>query len=241
MPPVQNKKGWQVSGNLTTGIPKGSSGGNISLQANFEQEPANYTVQFGVTAPPLSNSGDQIPFAAFGEITWSVEGNDIRRLVSIANGASVTAPAQGVKVIAYDESGTEFGNVSYGISIQVTKGSRPSVQQPPCLALFAPDTTPKTQRILVTPGSSLDIEIPRNAGVISIYPTVQSDPDSTLTPNVDYQIQEWSEFGIQKLIDPGSWVPTSPLATFFRLENQFPLASPSSPNLYFTLTLGIDG
>jgi hypothetical protein len=221
MPNLSNKKAWSTSGNLISGA--GDSGNGVSLQANFIDEPGNYTVQFGIQAPDIS-SGPARVIKAVAEITWSVEGNDVRRLVDCVNGMSVTGTAQAVKVRVFDNS-VGGAALEYQISIQVIKGTRPSVAHPPFLS---------GQPRAIADADQLLIPIPQNAGVTSVMvlvgalavpvpPGVTISHESAVTLLAIYEARDYQ------------WVPIAAGA------NSIFVANGSGVGISATPIWGIDG
>ncbi len=220
---LQDKKGWSVSGPLISGA--GPSGNGISLQANFENEPGNYTVQFGLTQPVVQ-SGEII--RAVAEIVWSVEGNDVRRLVNAVNGMSVSGTAQGVKVRLFDNSVT-VAPITYQVSAQVVKGTRPSVAHPPFLY--------GDRFILISGGPSVVVPIPQNAGVTAVY--VGATPTTAVNvPNGQLQVaHESAAATVLQEYEPRDfqWVPIGAGADRILIRNN------SAEPISFTPVWGIDG
>lgn len=151
------KKGWQQAGKLKIGDPVQA----VTLQADFQNEPGNYTIQFGIVKPPNANA----LYVAKADIYWSVEGQTLKRTITVGNGVSISGTAQGVKVRVYDDTATTFPaavivpNTEYTVAVQVVKGTRPNVGKPPTLYV-AP--------VNVGPLSFQNINIPADAGVISV-------------------------------------------------------------------------
>lgn len=222
---LNQKKGWSVSGDLIAG----KSDAGIALQANFENEPGNYTVQFGVTYPPTDQSGNII--TAQAEIVWTVEGNDVRRLVNIANGMSVTGTAQAVKVTMRDSTTLGGGKqpFPYPVSAQVVKGSRPSVEHPPFLY---------ANSIVVFNGSNADFTIPQNAGISSVQVYVKPEPVGINIPLGQLTVYHITgALGVINGYDPRevSWVPIAPGSEKIRVQND------SAGLVRFSTVWGIDG
>jgi hypothetical protein len=172
MPPIPGspqsyvgKKGWQSSGILLAGNKIQS----VSGQADFADRPGVYTVQFGIVSQP---SGGAL-FSAQADLTWSVEGQNVRRTISIGNGVSITGVGQGVRWNMRDvtDSGLPgfVSNAPYTVSAQVTTGARPGSDRPPFLQHFSQTQT-------VNGGlASAGILVPVDAGVTSAFVFVDAD------------------------------------------------------------------
>lgn len=226
MTALNQKKGWSASGPIIAGA--GSAGQGISLQANFEEEPGNYTVQFGIVTPDTLNLPNGVILKATAEITWSVEGNDVRRLVDCVNGMSVSGTAQGVKVVIRDNS-TSTQAIEYQVSVQVVKGTRPSVSHPPFL-------TGDTEFLANL--ANVEVPIPVNAGVTSVAVYVAPVPKAVIAEN-DVMVQHHRIGGVVALnqYDPRDyqWVTIAAGANTVNLINN------SGGFVLFTPVWGIDG
>ena len=58
----------------------GNSKKTPSLQVNFKRS-GNYTIQFSVAYPDVTSEATAL-FATLAEVTWTVEGNFVRRVMS---------------------------------------------------------------------------------------------------------------------------------------------------------------
>ncbi len=225
--------GWAQSGSLTTY----NRTKQVSMQANFPKAD-NYTVQFGLS--PLPETDDPIEILA--KVTWSVEGNSVSRLVSVTNGMSIMGTGQGVKVEVSDNTQHIFpvviGEKDYVVSIQCAPGTRGNIQQPPTLSVFPDGDT----IFNVGPATIVDVEIPDNAGVVSLAVTVsEAGSPSVGVPDGKTQVIHINGAGIMKVYNPRDyeWVPIAAGATKIRLVNNFTLVEGN--HLLYTVTFGIDG
>lgn len=221
------KDGWSSSGKLTVG----ASGQPITMQAAFPVADL-YTVQFAV-APPADAA-----FRAVATITWTVEGNQITRMVDVSNGVSVSAPSQAVHVRVNDQTTADIGTPTgqqYGVTISVTRGSRPFTGQPPTLAANQ-DNEQSVVALQLAPSLSVTYTIPQGAGVSSAE--VSAAVSLGANP-ADLLIQQASPTQIIKqynYTDKGpEFVAMSPLATKVVLTNL------SALTIVVSVTWGIDG
>lgn len=169
MPPGNQAKsgGWAASGTLQTG----NVNREVSLQTVFPIS-GNYTVQFALT-PGTVDATHPAPRAE-AIITWSCEGNSVTRRISVANGASISGFGQGIKVRIVDTTTLGAGLASeYVVSLQVTPGTRPSVERPP--TLIGDDNT------IVPQQSSITVQVPDDAGAISVLILAIRAGDTTAT------------------------------------------------------------
>lgn len=217
---------WGQSGTLTPG----NQGQAVSMQATFE-EFSNYTVQFNLTGPDINPSSTLIRKAE-AVVTWSIAGLFVSRRVSCVNGISITGTAEAVSVKVVDASLLldAYPRDPYLVSIQATKGTRPSIQQPPTL------DTPSVS-LDAGPVVSGDILIPQDAGAVSLFTTVTAA--SALTPEqVTVLIRNQGGIVLREyspLVNT-SWVPLPAGATKLRLRSGV-----LAPVTNWAMTFGIDG
>lgn len=223
------KTGWQQSGVLTTGRPDK----RVSMQADFQPEAGYYTIQFGVDAPEAT-----VPsYDAIAEITWSVEGATIRRVVSVANGVTVSGPGQAVRVVVYDQSlnASIFGYNDYTVTIAVSPGTRPSAGRPPILQARWTSGLPSVAPIAIAGSATLDI--PQDSGVGSVELLLSAV--AGIFPIIA-RVQHFVPGGtIQKLYmiteETDGFIAIAPGSTQVTVYNE------SVSAIYCTATWGIDG
>jgi len=219
------KSAWSASKQLICN----DEGIELSLQVQF-QETGYYTVQFGIV-PPQEPSAFVFPFSAEAIISWSVEGNTIRRRVSVGNGVSISGGGQAVKVVVADR--TRFPDVNphtYLASVSVTKGTRPSVNQPATLESLPQVTSVLAAGVLVIP-------VPQDAGAISAQ-VVSSVLALAGLPVHLIVFQKNAVGQILKAYDPSvetGFVPLAPNTTEVEIDNIGAFTA------RVKLTWGIDG
>ncbi len=209
--------GWSRKGLLVTRNRTDS----LSLQADLDF-PETHCVQFFAENVQLPG----LPPRSVAEaiIIWSVGGNNLQRRVSIGNGTSVYGTGQQVNVTLKDAtrlSGGAATPLQYKVSVQVAKGVRPAMQQPPILIPSEDDGTWTQGRVNVAgAASSPDITIPKDAGVISVFATAVS-PAGTAVPDGSVLLeQRTSEIQRESGISTsGLWLPLSPNAELLRITN----------------------
>lgn len=183
-PIVTGKNGWSASGQLITGNPDVK----VILQASFIENPTNYTIQFGLRkpVPGLIIGGQGGIVQPVAEVVWTVEGNDVRRLVNIVNGLSMTGTAQSVKVTMWDNlregQGGFVPGEEYVGAILVSPGSRASLDHAPTLipeSYVQADSIEHVYAGAVTlfPADFVAFDIPENAGVVSVMPWYSGNKD----------------------------------------------------------------
>lgn len=138
--------GWSTSGRLVTGngrnlgteLQANPTGTVVKLQADFEDYPGEYTIAFGI-----DTLGSNSVFMAEALISWLVEGNEVRRRVSVANGTTISGCGQAVSVTIWDTTpttaaagyttGPYTANLPYTVSAQLTRGVRSTKNNQPIL------------------------------------------------------------------------------------------------------------
>lgn len=220
--------GWSTSGSIVTGDPLNSA---VKLQANFPTAD-NYSVQFSV------ESGNGFIVNPAAEIVWNLEGNSVRRLVSVVNGLTVTGMAQGVNVRVFDDNTLAGPSVVYRVGVQIAPGVRASVNQPPTYVPNIPGVFPFGQVVLVAL-SQIDVFLPINAGVISVLCTAGGTPNPVVITEADIQVSHFASAGFStKVYDPrnAGFVPVGPDTAWIRIRN-----ANAANNYKVALTFGIDG
>ncbi len=221
---------WSKSGTLTTQSPD-----NTVQLDQIMPEPDNYTVQFSVTPDPLITYTD--PIRAIGTVLWKVDGLFLQRKVTIGNGISISGTAEAITAIITDDTGSVGGANAFGYaaSVQISKGTRASIQQPPT---FIPKV-PSVQTAIVNTGT-LDIAVPSNAGAIS-YMTLASPsaPGAAviaggITCAQQLVVGGTNAFISDPILDRG-WIPLSPNVTNLRITNKSGVA------VNVSVIFGIDG
>ena len=147
----------------------GNSKKTPSLQVNFKRS-GNYTIQFSVAYPDVTSEATAL-FATLAEVTWTVEGNFVRRVMSLFNGSAISGTGQAVRVRFLDFCTPEIEySGTYQVAVQVAPGTRPA-EQGPILFLNTDANLDVDSRRGVTPtttvaaGTSQDFDIPQDPGL----------------------------------------------------------------------------
>lgn len=151
---------------MTADLITGNSNPVASLQAN-DLDPGQYTVQFEITQPPDATAPFGIIFYVQALIKWKVYGQQLQRVITVVNGASITGVAEAVDVQLVDvtKDFTFVGlNNPYKVGATLSRGTRANVQQPAVLQ--------EQKGVLLAHGVSVIFDMPSDAGVISRYITV---------------------------------------------------------------------
>jgi hypothetical protein len=243
MPIQVNSKtfGWSASGRVGAGDSSGTinQANGVSLQANFKEKglAGDFTAQFTIGAPSRDLLLGERQ-RAVAEIIWSVEGNDVRRLVSCTNGLSVSGTAEAVKITIRDESENQTTPLfDYPVSIQIAPGTRPSTNQPPYY-----EVSGYTE---VNNGVAEITLVPENAGVISLYVAVATDDGVPLEPgDITVEMRSGKTAGtgtLLKSFDPvlnNGFVPISPGCQRIEITMH---ATATATSAFITPVWGIDG
>lgn len=233
-----HKKAWSASGQLVTG----TDDNLVHLQCNFEGAPEYYTLQFSINYPPSFDFGLADYAEAIAEVIWAVEGNQIRRLISITNGTVISGCGQGVSVRIYDWSNPSGAQQAYDVSVQVTKGARPSQNLPPVFDLNTEvgalnEGRGQANRLQVAPGTSEFLQPPVNAGINSFFFTWYGEPEFFADPTLvqfDYMLGP-QIFKTFNLTAQGLWMPYPAAVRRVRVDNDGATAIIINP------TFGVEG
>lgn len=233
--------GWSQSGNIRVADPNKK----VTLQVNFPISDY-YTVQFNVTPPNPQKIGPVPPnlsdlFDAEAIVTWSVEGNYVRRRITVGNGSVLSGTGQGCRVELYDAlpPGLVFPGPApgpeYPGSIQIARGTRPTNAAPPQL---------NGGTFTVTPGSSVLVPVPNDAGATSVniaVAAVGAPPpvitNEALINQVDFLAPGlvWKSYFPH---DPCAFCPLTPFTTGLELFNFF---GGGGADIVYGITYGIEG
>lgn len=228
------KKAWQTSGALTTGNRTQA----VRLQCDFEQTPEFYTVQFNLERfEPNSTPG--LAVEALAEILWAVEGNFIRRLVSVNEGVAVSGAGQSVTVKIFDNSSTAAPSVNYRVSAQIVKGTRAAQSHQPLLYIGNTGGAGTPEEV-VAPAGNASYTLPANAGINSVF-VACAETDNTGAPIASDEILVSfiaSATILQQLNYDGcnQWVPVPPGTEIIGVFN-----NRGAGNISTTVTYGIEG
>lgn len=218
------KDGWSQRGPVLTQVEQAVS--QCHFQCDFSLLKFGgagiWTIQFAVEPPIDPNPLFQGIYAAIIEVTWSVEGNSVRRQYSLVNGLSVSGAGQAIKMrvidvtplITLDSGATNTPGLEYFVSAQVVKGSRPSQNQPPTLTLLPAQD--------IAGHGTLVFQVPVDAGVISAKVFAYDEVTGVLSPLVSVQQQAGNATQVQAWYSPtidNSFQPLVPGTTQLLISN----------------------
>ncbi len=121
--------------------------------------PETYTLQFSFVTVEAAASGKPFIPTCKAIITWKVDGQHQRRVISIVSGASISAPCNAVDVKLQDEplGGDNTIGKKYKVQTTLSRGLRANTQEPPTLL-----TVPSQG---IGTGASAVIPVPQDSGV----------------------------------------------------------------------------
>lgn len=209
---TSKKNGWSASGTLT----RLETSKSVSLQVVFPDS-GPYTVQFFLS-PQEAQVGSGNPTTCEATLEWSVEGNTIRRVVTVTDGLSISGTGQGVRVVAKDTTTSGGGTTAadYTVVIAVAPGTRPGTQIAPTLLRLA-------QTVNIPNAGNVSVAIPDSVGISAVCVMISSGPaGSAPIPDQSVQAQHSNAAATTFMTyDPRTfqWVPLTPGATAIRLTN----------------------
>lgn len=212
MPIAPAAESWSATGSLFTPDAVGATRDvSIGLQQQFK-EAGVYTVSFNLVAPTIAGNF-KVP-RAVAIIQWTCAGNAVTSRVTIANGVSISGPAEHIVIKIVDDTIDDPGGaeVEYNVALLVTKGVRATSEGTPLLV------TSITMGVVT--GAPQTLQIPKNSGINAILVVlgrfVVAGVQSDLTYK-DYVVSQLDPAG-NFLMDwkptaPDQWVPLVPGAS----------------------------
>jgi hypothetical protein len=233
--PVANTplQGWQANGLLKTGNPVGA----VQLQAQFNQQMQTHTIQFNGADNNLTGPVNALRTEA--EIIWNVEGQPIRRVVSVLDGMAISGVAQGVWVNVRDVTPPNgVGEITYQVGLTVAPGVRGNTGQPPTLRLQSDAASGDSTNL--APGATGNWLIPAGVGALSAYITAFPTPGSAPLADNDISILFRSANGTNQmhLGKDGCfrYIPFTNQVQIIRIKNERAVG-----DVFFTCLAGIEG
>lgn len=223
------------------------------LQVVFPKATA-YTIDFSIDF--AITNGDS-PIFAKAIIIASCQGNNIKRIVNVANGESITLVCEAINITFQDDTTATtiapnpYGKpstVEYMVSANVSPGTRGANKQPPILIPARLDLVNSSPGVS---GRSGNFNIPRNhtlyvpidptAGIISTYITVAGSGAAVPVGTVVVSELQGDPtlFTQIKVFDPLiniDWVPVAPGLSTIVIQN-----TNGAIDISVSITLGIDG
>lgn len=234
--------GWSQSGPLRSGSgPKGSRGVAVGLQANLLHEDS-LTIQF-TKSGPTANAGNPVTGATIAEIVSSIEGNDVRRRMTVIDGSAITVRGKTINVTVRDFTNSA-SPLPYDVSIVASLGVRAANKQPPFITplefSIGGVTSIISGTIPVPTGGTATVNVPEESGVISVYSTAISAASASTIGQNEIRVNHTDAGAVvQKSYNPiifPDWVPIAPYTTQIQLINLHPVDT-----VNFSLAFGIDG
>jgi len=193
-------------------------------------EPGTYTIQFSIiNIQPSPNLHIIIPPIVQAIVTWKIEGQQQRRVISVVSGATITGVCEAVDVKILDINNQEDVGYEYQVQVTLSRGQRANTQQPPQLS--------RGRFVLVEAESAVDFPVPEDSGVISVF-IYLGEGD---TENSELQFQDAVNNTVAVLSpvpNATQWIPIIPGTTIVRVVNT---NSPAPSGFFANLIWGIDG
>lgn len=242
-------RGWSQGGKLVTGgliVPSGATdvnlirgSGGVSMQAALQEEDS-LTTQFNISG--------NVPANAQADITSSVGGNEIRRVITVADGAAITTRGMNVRVVVRDftDSSINTGN-EYNVQIVSTLGVRANFKQPPFLVPLVYRVTAVGGVLAVYQGSILIpptiesfVPLPNDAGINSVFISVISADPTVVFAASEISARSYTSAALiinqYSPIGNPDWVPITPNTAQIGILN-----SAAGANAVVSVFFGIDG
>ncbi len=208
--------------------------GNPGFQNNIDVtdlEPDTYTIQFSIiNIQPSPNIEAIIPPIVQAIITWKIEGQQQRRVISVVSGASISGVCQAVDVKLLDINNQEDPGYEYQVQVTLSKGIRANTQQPPQLS--------RGRFVLIEFGSEFRFAVPQDSGVISFF--IYADAGTTVQPGEVVIAMTDAVNNTVAVLSPApngtQWIPLVPGTTDVAIQNQS-----AASGLFANLIWGIDG
>ena len=203
------------------------------LNAQGQGAAGVYTVQFS-TRPTSGVVPDGLPYTSTNAlVTWTIGGNHMQRLVTVANGVTLAGVGEACSVSVYDQTVGVPPNdpiPNYTVTASLSPGTRGSSGNPPLYyphftgGIGGAGGTPTTGSVWVlaahtNPGESILIPVPPNSGLISVSVTGFSDTNG-VAPLI--QVRQAVLVGVGKTYDPAlytGFIPLDPATKFVGIDN----------------------
>jgi hypothetical protein len=205
---MHDRGGWAQSGTLVTH----QNSGLVKCAVEKFDRCAVYTVQLGLN----TGDSDGRPFQAQAEVTWSINGTPIRRVVSVSQGCSISGVTESVDVRMYDAT-PEFGEdqtpFQYVGLINVAPGPRAATTLPPFLRIFP-------AMMELQKNTDFTVDVPENSGVIGVRLSYKSV--GTTAPTAVFQDTNGTVFDEYDVVtgENSIFVPLASGTTQVRIINQ---------------------
>ena len=216
---------------LTASMLSSMIAGSHGIQNNIDVsdlEPGTYTLQFSViNIQPSPNLHIAIPPIVHAIVTWKIEGQQQRRVVSVVSGASISGVCQAVDVKVQDINNAEDDGYGYQVQVTLSKGLRANTQQPPALS---------RGRLVLVSQTALLSSMCRKIRASSRFSqcSIRAHPDDMGIAMVDAVNNTVATIMPAPLST--QWIPIVPGTTQVRLQN-----FNATDGMFCNLLWGVDG
>ena len=221
----------------------------VSLQVDFpSDERCVHTIVFEVIPPDGPLDLDKTAYVT-AVVDWMVGGQKISRIVSLANGASISGVGESVKVSMKDATPLvgaprQTPGTKYTVTAAVAPGTRGSNSLPPTFTPVPLDpSVPFSFATLATSGGNLNVPVPTVNGITAGAVSVKVTGLLLASPFIDVASVEVLQFAASgntlvaymadQYID---FVPLHPLCTYVRVIN-----TSAVDEAAVSVVFGIDG
>lgn len=202
-----------------------------------------------LTPPPAATTPQAIETIAI--VQWTVAGIKTQRIVSIANGTSISGPGEAVQVQVIDNSSAPGSEgYAYNVSIAVTPGVRAAITPPVLywnyppgaeLSLVGGGSPPTPQPFnaaVIAPNTAVSFPLPTNAGITTINLSIRDTTTPAALPVMVIIQQDPAGTILREDYTNGLGVyyPIVPGTTTIELQNPS-----TTDSMIVSVVFGIDG
>jgi hypothetical protein len=164
-------------------LTRGQNSPTVILNENFVDEKGTerasvYTLQFSRRPVDGQVPSTQFPTITFATVTWTIDGNQIQRIISVANGQSLTGGGAGCTVSVNDATYVNPAQPDpipqYVVTVTLTPGSRGTAGNPPLYFPSNHTTFPS------------NTQHPQNGSAGRLHPFVAGPPFLPANDNIAY-------------------------------------------------------
>ena len=230
-----------------------TTGNPVTLQLLFPPNEDNvHTVVFDLKPPHGPKALDSVAYAT-AQVDWMIGGSEVSRIVTLANGQSISGVGEGVKVTMHDATpiynvpGNQTLGLEYSVTAAVAPGTRGSNSLPPTFTPTPLDPSTPFQYALLAPGASVVVQVPTVNGVVAGATSVQVlavDNNAGVGQPANASVIQFSAAGLGANTAlrwtitgaENDFIPLHPLCTQVVITNQS-----TTDDIAVSVTFGIDG
>jgi hypothetical protein len=233
------KGGWSGSADMVTGQDQTTPGPEFTFPFA-----ATWTMRFGVIPPSVGSGAGGDPYAnsfhCVAEITSGVEGQWVKRQISVCLATAITFTGDNANVtlsdLTLETNSSAVEGLPYRVTMQIVPGERASYLSPPTLFAFTDviNSEPAQQAGVVEIASSgasgnARYPIPPNAGVLSVQVIVATGTVAVYAAGGDQDMKSW--------VPDDGFMILPPCCTYIEIQS----TGGGELGATFTVTWGIEG